>query len=123
MYQSTKESRNNSYGWCCYSFMFVVVIGGWGGSSAQLACLANDYGTVFAHGPTVLCNDCQISNDATDTPTSTRNNSITMTPIEEALAAIESRKPEDDLVYQEYADWFGVNRVTLAQRHQGCQSS
>jgi hypothetical protein len=44
-----------------------------------------------------------------------------MTPIEEALAAIESREPGDDLVYQEYADWFGVNRVTLAQRHQGRQ--
>jgi hypothetical protein len=78
---------------------------------------------VFAHGPTVLRDDHQTSNDATDTPTSTRNNSITMTPIEEALAAIESRKPGDDLVYQEYADWFGVNRVTLAQRHQGRQGS
>jgi hypothetical protein len=46
-----------------------------------------------------------------------------MTPIEEALAAIESREPGDDLVYQEYADWFGVNRVTLARRHQGRQGS
>jgi hypothetical protein len=70
--------------------------------------------TVFAHGPTVLRNDRRTSNDATDTPTSTCNNSITMTPIEEALAAIESQEPGDDLVYQEYADWFGVNRVTLA---------
>jgi hypothetical protein len=37
-----------------------------------------------------------------------------MTPIEEALAAIELREPGDDLIYQEYAHWFGVNRVTLA---------
>jgi hypothetical protein len=32
-----------------------------------------------------------------------------MTPIEEAIAAIESRASGDDIVYQEYADWFGVN--------------
>jgi hypothetical protein len=37
-----------------------------------------------------------------------------MPPFEEALAAIELRKPRDDLVYQEYADWFGVNRFMLA---------
>jgi hypothetical protein len=79
--------------------------------------------TVFTHRPTVLRNDHQTSNDATDTPTSTRNNSIIMTPNEEALTASELRKPGDDLVYQEYADWFGVNRVTLTQRHQGCQGS
>jgi hypothetical protein len=69
---------------------------------------------VFAHKPTVLRDNRRTSNDATDTPTSTRNNSITMPPFEEALAAIELREPRDDLVYQEYADWFGVNRVTLA---------
>ncbi|KAF1365592.1 hypothetical protein EJ07DRAFT_58878, partial [Lizonia empirigonia] len=46
-----------------------------------------------------------------------------MTPIEEAIAAIESRALGDDLVYQEYADWFGVDRVTLARRHQGRQGS
>jgi hypothetical protein len=60
---------------------------------------------------------------ASYTPTSTRDNLSTMTPIEEALAAIESREPGDDLVYQEYADWFGVSRVTLARRHQGRQQS
>jgi hypothetical protein len=32
-----------------------------------------------------------------------------MTPIEEALAAIESRELGDDPVYQEYANWFGVD--------------
>jgi hypothetical protein len=42
-----------------------------------------------------------------------------MDPIEEAIAAIESRKAGDDLVYQEYATFFNVNRVTLARRHQG----
>ncbi|KAF1348370.1 hypothetical protein EJ07DRAFT_141478, partial [Lizonia empirigonia] len=41
--------------------------------------------------------------------------------INEAIAAIESREPGDDLVYQEYADWFGVDRCTLARRHQGRQ--
>jgi hypothetical protein len=46
-----------------------------------------------------------------------------MTPIEEAIGAIESRASEDDLVYQEYGDWFGVDRNTLARRHQGRQGS
>ncbi|KAF2822357.1 hypothetical protein CC86DRAFT_448175 [Ophiobolus disseminans] len=41
-----------------------------------------------------------------------------MTPIEEAIAAIKSRELGDDLVYQEYADTFGVYRNTLARRHQ-----
>jgi hypothetical protein len=44
MYQSTKKSRDNSDCWCCYSFMFVVAMGGWGGSSARLARPADDYG-------------------------------------------------------------------------------
>jgi hypothetical protein len=46
-----------------------------------------------------------------------------MTPIEEALAAIELREPGDDLTYQEYADWFGVFRSTLSRRHCGCQAT
>jgi hypothetical protein len=46
-----------------------------------------------------------------------------MTPIEEALAAIGSCELGDDLAYQEYAGWFGVSRVTLARRHQGCQGT
>ncbi|KAF1350515.1 hypothetical protein EJ07DRAFT_138709 [Lizonia empirigonia] len=46
-----------------------------------------------------------------------------MDRINEAIAAIESREPGDDLVYQEYADWFGVDRCTLARRHQGRQGT
>jgi hypothetical protein len=44
-----------------------------------------------------------------------------MNLIDEAVAAIDSRNPEDKLVYQEYADFFGVKRVTLSRRHQGSQ--
>jgi hypothetical protein len=40
-----------------------------------------------------------------------------MTPIEEAIAAIELRALGDDFVYQEYADRFSVDRNTLARRH------
>ncbi|KAF1361892.1 hypothetical protein EJ07DRAFT_109520 [Lizonia empirigonia] len=46
-----------------------------------------------------------------------------MDRINEAITAIESREPGDDLVYQEYADWFGVDRCTLARRHQGRQGT
>jgi hypothetical protein len=70
--------------------------------------------TVLTHGPTVSRGDRQTLTDATTTPTSTRNNFITMDPINEAIAAINSREPGDKLVYKEYADWFNVNRVTLS---------
>jgi hypothetical protein len=46
-----------------------------------------------------------------------------MDPIEEAIAAIESRDAGDNIIYQDYATFFNVNRVTLTQRHQGCQHS
>ncbi|KAF1362225.1 hypothetical protein EJ07DRAFT_108869 [Lizonia empirigonia] len=46
-----------------------------------------------------------------------------MDRINEAIAAIELRELGDDLVYQEYADWFGVDRCTLARRHQGRQGT
>jgi hypothetical protein len=42
--------------------------------------------------------------EATNTLTSTLDNSTTMTPIEEAIAAIKSRALGDNLVYQEYAN-------------------
>jgi hypothetical protein len=54
--------------------------------------------TVLAHGPIASPDDRRTSIYATDTPTSTRNNLSTMTPIEEALAAIELRKLGDDLI-------------------------
>jgi hypothetical protein len=65
--------------------------------------------TVLAHVPTGTRADRRTLIKATDTPNSTRDNSTTMTPIEEAIAAIELRASGDDLVCQEYADWFGVN--------------
>jgi len=45
-----------------------------------------------------------------------------MDRIDEAVAAIKSREPGDKVVYQEYADFFGVKRLTLSQRHQGLQA-
>jgi hypothetical protein len=64
--------------------------------------------------PTVSRAARRTSVEVTYTTTSTRDNFSTMTPIEEALAAIELREPGDDLIYQEYADWFGVSRSTLS---------
>jgi hypothetical protein len=55
--------------------------------------------------------------------TSTRNNSTTIAPIDEALAAIEALGPEEKLVYQKIADQYGVDRSTLARRHQRVQNS
>jgi hypothetical protein len=43
-----------------------------------------------------------------------------LNPIDEAVVAIDSRNPEDKLVYQEYANFFGVKRV-MSRRHQGYQ--
>ena len=45
-----------------------------------------------------------------------------MAPIDEALAAIESLKPGEKLIYQEIADQYGVDRSTLARRHKGIQA-
>jgi hypothetical protein len=65
--------------------------------------------TVRAHGPPVSRGDRRTSDDATKSPTLTRYNTTNMDPIQEALAAIESRDLGDNLVYQEYADFFGVD--------------
>ena len=54
-------------------------------------------------------------------PSSARNNSTTMAPIDDALAAIEALEPGEKLVYQKIADQFGVDRSTLARRHRGVQ--
>jgi hypothetical protein len=61
--------------------------------------------TVLTHGPTASRDDRRTSNYATDTPTSARDNSTTMDPIDEAVAAIESREPGEKLVYQHYANY------------------
>jgi hypothetical protein len=42
-----------------------------------------------------------------------------MAPIDDALAAIESHELGEQLVYQKYADKYGVNRSTLSRRHRG----
>ncbi|KAJ8113922.1 hypothetical protein OPT61_g4067 [Boeremia exigua] len=55
--------------------------------------------------------------------TSTRNNSTTMAPIDEALAAIEALGPGEKLVYQKIADQYSVDRSTLARRHRRVQNS
>ena len=43
--------------------------------------------------------------------------------IQAALTAIESRELGEELVYQKYADMFGVNRSTLSRRHRGITRS
>jgi hypothetical protein len=44
-----------------------------------------------------------------------------MTPIEAAIAAIESRELGDETSYQKVAAIYGVSRATLSRRHQGSQ--
>jgi hypothetical protein len=46
-----------------------------------------------------------------------------MSSIEAALAAIESLKPGEKLVYTQIAAEYNVDRRTLARRHQGASSS
>ena len=46
-----------------------------------------------------------------------------MGAIEDAIEAIESREPGEDFTYRNIAKIFGVNRTTLARRHQGSQAS
>jgi hypothetical protein len=52
---------------------------------------------------------------------STRNNSTTMAPIDDAVAAIESLEDGEHFTYQAIANQSGVNRVMLSQRHRGHQ--
>jgi hypothetical protein len=42
-----------------------------------------------------------------------------MAPIDDALAAIGSNELGEHLIYQKYADKYGVNRSTLSRRHRG----
>jgi hypothetical protein len=46
-----------------------------------------------------------------------------MSSIEAALAAIESLEPGEKLVYTQIAAKYGVDRRTLARRHQGATIS
>ena len=53
----------------------------------------------------------------TDPPTSTRDNSTTMTPIEKALAAVDAQDPKERLSYRAAAKKFSVVLSTLTRRH------
>jgi hypothetical protein len=45
-----------------------------------------------------------------------------MAPIDDALAAIEALKPGEKLLYQRFADQYGVDRTILARRHKRVQA-
>ena len=46
-----------------------------------------------------------------------------MDPIQKAIEAIESHKEGEQFSYQKVSEKFGVDRSTLARRHQGKQAS
>jgi hypothetical protein len=60
---------------------------------------------------------------ACNTKTSTTRNSTNMGSIEAALAAIESLKPGEKLVYTQIAREYDVEPTTLAHRHKGASTS
>lgn len=49
--------------------------------------------------------------------TSTRRNSTTMDPIEEAIEYLESHEGEEQLSYRQVTKIFGVDRTTLSRRY------
>jgi hypothetical protein len=55
--------------------------------------------------------------------TSTLYNSTTMDLIQEAIEYLESREAGDKSLYREVAKMFGVDQMTLSQRHRGVQRS
>jgi AraC-like DNA-binding protein len=54
---------------------------------------------------------------------STRDNSINMSLIKAALAAIEALEPGEKLCYTKIAREYRVNRSTLSRRHRGQTTS
>jgi hypothetical protein len=46
-----------------------------------------------------------------------------MAPIDDAIAAIEARELGENIVYQQYANKYSVNRSTLSQRWRGQTTS
>ncbi|KAF1996485.1 hypothetical protein P154DRAFT_525600 [Amniculicola lignicola CBS 123094] len=44
-----------------------------------------------------------------------------MDPIQDAVTFFKSQEPGEELSYTEVAKRYNINRVTLAQRHQGVQ--
>jgi hypothetical protein len=51
-----------------------------------------------------------------DSPTSTRDNSTTMAPIDKALKDLKSRKEGEQCTLKEITDKYGVDRSTLGRR-------
>jgi hypothetical protein len=58
-------------------------------------------------------------NNASISPFSTRDNSTTMAPIDDAIADFDSREPGDDVTLKEIAERHGVDRLTLGRRCKG----
>jgi hypothetical protein len=56
-------------------------------------------------------------------PTSTRDNSTNMDPIQAAIEAIETCASDEDFSYRKVAAQFNVSRAVLARRHQGSTCS
>jgi hypothetical protein len=54
-----------------------------------------------------------------NTPTSTRDKSTTMDPIQAALEAIDSYEEGASFSYRQAAKRFNVSRATLTRRHKG----
>jgi transposase-like protein len=51
-----------------------------------------------------------------------RDNSTNIDPIQEAISDIKSRASGEAFSYRKVAQKWGVNRTTLARRHQGVQA-
>jgi hypothetical protein len=69
-----------------------------------------------AHHPTSPT--AQRATHQINTTTSTCDNSITMSSIEAAIAAIESLEPREKFSYRQIAKLYGCNHTMLARRHQ-----
>ena len=63
------------------------------------------------------------TNSSGYTATCNCNNFTNMTPIEEALEALQSLKPGERFSYTEIATKYGCNRTTLSKRHRGLQGT
>jgi transposase-like protein len=63
------------------------------------------------------------STSAINTKYSTRHISTTMSPILDAIAAINALKPGEKIQYAKVARKYGVDRMTLTRRHQGTQGT
>jgi hypothetical protein len=71
-------------------------------------------GTVSARAEPVRVTSHPYQNN----PTSSRDNSTNMDPIQAAIGAINSREPGETFSNREVAKRLGIDRTTLARRHQ-----